>query len=71
VTRKDNLLKQFEEIEDADDAQEILQEAWKDARKEALDYEHAIFAIKDMDDFELDSIKKMLEDNSYLEVNHK
>jgi len=39
MTRREDLLQQLEQIEDADDAEELIKEAWGEARKEALDYE--------------------------------
>jgi len=70
MTRREDLLQQLEQIEDADDAEELIKEAWGEARKEALDYEHVMFAVKDMDGFEVEDIEDMLEDDS-TEVNHK
>jgi len=36
MTRREDLLQQLEQIEDADDAEELIKEAWGEARKSRI-----------------------------------
>lgn len=71
MKNREEVVAQVGDADTEEEVQELLEEAWQEARLGALNYEQLLFALQVEDDIDYEDVKDMLETGQFSQDNYE